>query len=49
MDELVIPQPDDFARLADAEALDVPTAVLENLAADSARYLSEYSERFEMY
>jgi hypothetical protein len=47
MDELIIPRPDDFAALADADAQRVRTSVLEKLAADSARYLSEYSERFE--
>jgi hypothetical protein len=47
MDDLVIPRPDDFASLADEEAQDVRAAVLEKLAADSARYLSEYSARFE--
>jgi hypothetical protein len=47
MDELIIPRVDDFAALADAEAQMVRTTVLDKLAADSARYLSEYSERFE--
>ena len=47
MDELIVPRIDDFTALADAEAQMVRTTVLDKLAADSARYLSEYSERFE--
>ncbi len=47
MDELIVPRIDDFAALADADAQRVRTIVLDKLAADSARYLSEYSERFE--
>jgi hypothetical protein len=47
MDELIIPRIDDFAVLADADAQRVRMTVLDKLAADSARYLSEYSERFE--
>jgi hypothetical protein len=47
MDDLAIPRPDAFARLTDAEAEEVRIPVLEKLAADSARYLSEYSARFD--
>ncbi len=46
MDELIVPRVDDFAALVDADAQTVRTTVLANLATDSARYLSEYSERF---
>lgn len=47
MDELIIPRSDNFSALADADAQRVRATVLNKLAADSARYLSEYSERFE--
>jgi hypothetical protein len=47
MGGLIIPRIDDFSALADAEAQRVRTKVLDKLAADSARYLSVYSERFE--
>lgn len=45
MDELTVPRPGDFSPLADADARRVRTTVMDKLAADSARYLSEYSER----
>jgi hypothetical protein len=47
MDELIIPRIDDYTALTDADAQRVRTLVLDKLAADSARYLSEYSERFD--
>ena len=47
MDELIVPRIDDFTLLADGEAQRMRSTVLDKLAADSARYLSEYSERFE--
>jgi hypothetical protein len=46
-EELIIPRIGDFSVLTDADAQSVRTSVFEKLAADSARYLSEYSERFE--
>jgi hypothetical protein len=47
MDEPIVPRIDNFSVLADAEAQKVRTTVLDKLAADSARYLSGYSARFE--
>ena len=47
MDELIIPRIESFSVLADADAQRVRAITLDKLAADSARYLSEYSTRFE--
>lgn len=47
MDELIIPRIDDFSILTDTDAQRVRATVLGKLAAEAARYLSEYSERFE--